>query len=149
LANTPGLRLRRHVRFGVSYASLLTGLAGARFYLMQLLRRAQPGQWLEVESLVQRARQLNVLHSFWLLPPGVFLEHNGRSLAGDSPEHWSTAYRPFVEAVLAGPLHWQGLLDLAYQQDRLAAVRITELGALALYQRESFTPPVPAAAGPA
>ena len=149
LARVRGLTLKRHVRYGITYAQLLSTLETARFNLMQLLRRVPPGQWTDVDQLVTRARALNLLHAFWPLPPGIFLELAGQSLAVDSAENWRAFYRPFVEAVLSGPLHWQGFVDLAYRQERLAAVRITGLGSLVLYQSESYRPPTPAASGPA
>lgn len=141
LASTPGLVLKRQARYGVTYQALLGALESARFLLLQLLRRAPPGQWTDVEQLISRARVLNVLHALWPLPSGIFLEQAGRSLAADSVENWRLLYRPFVEAVLAGPLHWQGLVDLAYQKDKLAAVRINDLGALVLYQADTYSPP--------
>ena len=141
LASVPGLALKRQVRYGITYQSLLGSLETARFHLLQLLRRAPPGQWTDVDQLVNRARSLNVLHAFWPLPPGIFMELSKRSLAVDNAENWKLLYRPFVEALFTGPLHWQGLLDLGYQKDKLAAVRITDLGALVLYQSASYNPP--------
>lgn len=149
LAATPGLALKRQVRYGVTYAALLGSLATARFNLLQLLRRAPPGRWVEVDQLVTRARHLNVLRGFWPLPTGIYLEKDGRSLEADKPENWRAGYRPFAEALLAGPLHWQGFVDLAYRGGQLAAVRTTELGALALHQRDTFTYAPAAAGGPA
>jgi hypothetical protein len=128
---------------------VLTNLESARFHFLQLLRRAAAGQWIEVDQLVVRARALNLLHAFWPLPAGVYLEQAGRSLANDTAENWHAYYRPYAEALLAGPLHWQGLVDLAYRQDELAAVRLTELGAFALYQTDTFSPPPAEPAGAA
>ena len=149
LAAEPALTLKRQVRYGFNYPALLGVMQVARFFFLQLLRRAPAGQWTSVDQLVTRARALNLLHSTWPLPPGIYLEHNGRSLAADNAENWRAFYRPFVEALLAGPLHWLGLVDLGYRKDGLEAVRITDFGALALYQLESYQPPVLPSVGPA
>jgi hypothetical protein len=149
VAAVPGLALKRQVRYGLTYPAVLSAMQVARFYFLQLLRRAPAGQWTRLDQLVVRARALNVLHAFWPLPAGLYLELNGRSLAQDTAENWRAFYRPFIEALLAGPLHWLGLVDLGYRKGVLDAVRITDFGALALYQTQTYSPPVSAGTGPA
>ncbi len=146
-ARQPALRLRRQGLPGMTYAQLLAALSSARLYLIHHARRAPPGEWIDLDAFVARARTLNLLQAVWQMPPGVSLELNNRALNLANAEGWRSFYGPFVETVLTGPLHWMGLVDLGYRKDRLAAFRLTDLGAFMLYQRETYTAPPVTIAG--
>jgi len=136
-----GLQLKRQGLYGVNHAQLLGVLSGSRAFLMHQIRRAPVGQWVDLNAFVVRARALNLLHALWPMPPGLTLEREGRALNLANAQDWQVFYGPLVEATLAGPLHWQGVVDLAYRKDQLVAFRLTELGAFLLYQTGTYKAP--------
>lgn len=142
-----GLRLKRLGLYGVNHAQLLGVLSGSRAFLMHQIRRAPVGQWVDINALIVRARALNLLHALWPMPPGLTVEREGRALNLANAQNWQAFYEPLVEATLTGPLHWQGVVDLAYRKDQLVAFRLTELGAFLLYQTETYKAPPIAVAG--
>ena len=72
----------------------------------------------------------------------------GQPLDPERLNAWRDFFGGYVEAVLTGPLHWQGAVDLGYTPDRLAAFRLTELGAFLLFQQLELSAPPVAADGP-
>ena len=54
---------------------------------------------------------------------------------------WAKSFQPWFEALLTGPMHWQGAVDLGYDRGKLIGFRITDLGALLTLKTWSFTAP--------
>lgn len=150
-ARYPDLVLGHPARpmFNFGYNELLQLLSVARLMLIQLLRRAAAGEWFDLGLVVARAHTLNALNAFWPAPGALVLFKAGQHLNPANQDDWRQFYGPFLEAVLAGPLHWQGLVDLGYQGDRLAAFRLTELGGFVLLQSKTLSGPAVAQTGPA
>lgn len=127
--------------FNFGYTQLLQVLASARAALMKLLRRAPAGEWIALDTVVDRAYALNAQNGLWPAPGTVILFHQGQNLNAAHVTDWRRFYTPYLEAILAGPLHWQGLTDLGYDKDQLVAFRLTPLGAFVLLQRETLAAP--------
>ncbi len=127
---------RRSPRFDspVGYKQMLVLLADARRTLLYQVRRQPAGRWTDFGTFVERARLLpDVPLAFSGGVPWYF-ELNGRKLDLGKLEDWKAFYRLYAGAVLAGPLHWQGLVELAYQQKDLVAFCLTDFGAALLNQ---------------
>ncbi|MCC6190434.1 MAG: helicase-associated domain-containing protein [Anaerolineales bacterium] len=127
--------------FNFSYSQLLQVLASARAALIKLLRRAPAGEWIALDTVVDRAYALNAQNGLWPAPGTVILFHQGQNLNGAHETDWRRFYTPYLEAIVAGPLHWQGLIDLGYDKDQLVAFRLTTLGAFVLLQLETLAAP--------
>jgi hypothetical protein len=149
-ARRPGLLLAHPGNLHLSYSlpQLLADLKQSRVNLLHLLRRAPAGEWIDFTGLVVRTHGLNLQGAFWppQLPVAAYLE--GQPLEPQRIAPWRDFYGGFIEAVLNGPLHWQGLVDLGYARDRLAAFRLTELGAFLLRQQPELSVPAVAPDGP-
>ncbi|MEP7355684.1 MAG: hypothetical protein ABI847_00430, partial [Anaerolineales bacterium] len=140
---TPGLRLRRDVQLAYSLpASHLVGLThGMRANAMNLLARQPAGEWIDLSAFMAQAHALNAFGALWRLPHGLTLELNGRVLLAQPPSDWAKSFQLWFEALLTGPLHWQGAVDLGYDRDKLVGFRLTELGALLTLKTFIFTAP--------
>ncbi len=140
-----GLLLAHPGNLHVSYnlLSLLRDLAHFRSNLLMLLRRAPAGAWIDVAGLVERAFTLNPQGAFWFMQAPISAYLEGQPLDAARLPAWRDFYGAYVGAMLSGPLHWQGAVDLGYQHDMLAAFRLTELGAYVMFQQpELSAPPV-------
>ena len=148
-ARRPPIVLRRmgagHIS---SYSHLLAELAGARAGLVHQIRQAPPGVWSEVSALAARARALNSPQNmvFPISAAGWYPDWNKRRPNLTQARDWEAIYGPFVEAVLTGPMHWLGLVELAYSKEQLRAFRLSPLGAFVFRQTETYKlPPAPQA----
>jgi hypothetical protein len=147
----PDFAFRRSPRYSsvVSYKQVLAQLADSRKMLMYQVRRQPAGRWTDFETFLERARHLpNTISAFTTSAPWFF-ELNGHKLDLARLDDWKAFYGIFVEAVLNGPLRWQGLVEIAYQKKKPAAFRLTEFGAAMLlqsipYQFPSSGSPLPA-----
>lgn len=149
-ARRPGLLLAHPGNLGLNYTypHLLADLARVRALLMRLLRSAPAGAWVDVAGLVTRTHGLNLQGAFWSPQAPVAAYFEGQPLDPVRLTAWRDFFGAYLEAILTGPLHWQGLVDLGYARDRLAAFRLTELGAFVLFQQLEFTAPAVTTAGP-
>ena len=75
-------------------------------------------------------------------------EPDWRLAYGDAPlqpdkdtQDWDRAQGAFIRYVLSGPLHWLGLSDLRFENNRLSAVRLQGLSDL--FWDKSDSPPAP------
>jgi len=115
-----------------TYQSLLETLGGARHYLLLLLRRTPARQWTDFTTLVARAHALRLNPALWPLGPGCYAELDGRPADTGDAQNWRRVYGAFATAVLAGPLRWMGLFEVACEHEQPAAFRLTDLGAILL-----------------
>jgi hypothetical protein len=109
--------------------------AEARAFVLRLLGQLRPGEWRSLESILDQLWRLNPLFlrgrqaafsepAWWLERPG---EH--RPLRPRVHEEWQSGEGEYVRALLAGPLHWWGALDLGLDAaGTLGAVRLTSFG---------------------
>ena len=137
-------RLRRTLRgYDQGYAYMLTLLSAARSVLLWYIRRAPARQWVDFDAFVARARAFRQSPYFWPMTPNLtwHLELNGRVANAADAADWQATYGAFVETVLAGPLSWQGAVELAREGDRLVAFRITDFGARLMGQTSTFEAP--------
>ncbi len=117
---------------------MLSLLSACRRNLMYQIRRQPAGRWTDFEALLERARLLpNVYNAFASGAPWFF-ELKGRKLDLGKLDDWKAFYGLFAGAVLHGPLRWQGLVEVATLDKRLAAFRLTEYGAALLLQRSEY-----------
>lgn len=117
-----------------TYPSLLETLSGARHYLLLLLRRTPSRQWTDFATLVSRAHALRLNPALWPLGPGCYADLDGRPADAGDAQQWRAVYGAFATAVLAGPLRWMGLFEVASGHEQPAAFRMTDLGAFLLGQ---------------
>jgi hypothetical protein len=117
-------------------ATLAAENAAARRFVARLLASALPGTWLALEEFLDlvwwldpyflRGRELALGAPSWWLEDGT----SGRPLRADVHDEWLQADARYLLALLTGPFHWWGTVDLA--SDRAGqprAVRLTPLGA--------------------
>ncbi len=117
-------------------AALAAEVVGGRRFLLSVLRRAEPGIWYSLRSLLDLIWRLN---PFFLRgrqntfkTPAWWLERSDqpRPLRAGLREEWLQAEGNYIRAWLCGPLHWWGVLDLATDGSGVpVAVRLTTLGA--------------------
>ena len=113
-----------------------------RLAAMNFLPQRMPaGEWIDLAAFVAQAHALNAFGALWRLPHGLALEFNGRALLAQPLSDWAKSFQPWSEALLTGPLHWQGVVDLAYDRSKLVGFRVTELGALLTLKSWEFTAP--------
>ncbi len=125
-------------------ASLAAEVAGARDFTLRLLAAAGEGVWHRVDDLLNliwrtaplflRGRQSAYVTPAWWLCAA----DDPRPLRPTLRDEWEVSEGRYLVALLAGPPHWLGALDLAYAPDgRLFAVRVTALGAYLMGLRET------------
>jgi hypothetical protein len=100
-------------------AALADEAAAGRVWVTRLLGLATPGAWYRVDDLVElvwrvnpyflRGKQLAWRTPVWRLERVA----DGRPLRPDTREEWDMAEGAYLRALLAGPLHLWGALDLA------------------------------------
>ena len=120
-------------------AALADEAAAARGWVTRLLGLAAPGAWYRVDDLVEliwrvnpyflRGKQLAWRTPVWRLERVA----DGRPLRPIIREEWSAAEGAYLRALLAGPLHLWGALDLALAGSGAPRLfRLTPLGSALL-----------------
>jgi hypothetical protein len=111
--------------------------------LLVLLRRLPAGEWYSLDGLEKRV----VLFPFRSMLHGSvdfgYFEVDGRKLNLDRPDDSQVLISRLMECMLAGPLYWQGIVDLAWDRERLVGFCISPLGAVLLAQTIDFQMPRP------
>jgi hypothetical protein len=130
---------------------LRTDLVRFRNLVLRVLASVPDGQWIALSDLFHVMRRLwpRFDHSMWQdyiyrAPTATwFLVSAGDDQPLDA-DGWEEAQGRFVEAVLAGPLHWLGLVDLSL--DKRGGLAAFCLHGLAdLYWDRQETPEMPPA----
>jgi hypothetical protein len=133
-----------------NYTQLLAQLALARLGIVHQVRQAPPGVWSEVSALAARARGLNAQgYLFPTVTNDWYPDWNKRRPNLTQSRDWDAIYGPYVEAVLTGPLHWLGLVELAFSKEQLRGFRLSPLGAFVFRHTGSLTLPPAPVTGPA
>jgi len=118
-------------------------LVQARRRLLNALRDVPANRWISAERLLSRLQ---------LMSPRLLFANSDASSAkhgGSADAHAPHSNRlddieaAFVGAVLSGPVHWLGLVDITTVADRLLAVRINPSGAYALNMSTEEPPDEP------
>ncbi len=128
-------------------AALADEAAAARGWVTRLLGLATPGAWFLVDDFIElvwrvnpyflRGKQLAWRTPVWRLERVA----DGRPLRPTIREEWSAAEGAYLRALLAGPLHLWGALDLALNGSGAPRLlRLTPLGS-ALLARPSHGAP--------
>lgn len=133
------------VRRNVTYTTFkLADLNGewreGRLAVFRFLALLPENQWVSVKSLQKTIYEVipNLAH---------FLSHTGvwwlesirrKKQFGATLDDWLASYGRLVLAILAGPLHWLGAIDLGYLDNGLEAVRLTPAGSFMLGRREEL-----------
>ncbi len=134
---------RRAGQTHLNREGLIRQLAKARRVPLRLLSRLETGSWYSFDSLLASQRDLD---PNFLLPSQVKGSSNGAAWWWEEGESghpldpadessWLLIHRAYLSALWTGPLHWMGLVDLAYDDERLTAFRLTELGGYVLGHR--------------
>lgn len=137
LVDLAGPALR--VRFETSHpdfrpAAVGQEVAAARRFVTKLVRQAEPGAWYATDDLLAliwrahplflRGRQQTFASPAWWLERG-----NGRHpLRPLVREEWLAGEGVFVRSLLAGPLHYWGVVDIAWEENAPSAFRVTPWG---------------------
>ena len=126
-----------------NYNLFVHSLSVLRERLIMLIRRLPAGQWFGVRDLARAAS----LIPFYSLLRGLagfgYFEINARKLNTERLEDGQELLSRLIEGMLSGPLSWQGAVDLAWEKERLAGFRITNLGGALLAQPVDFEMPKP------
>lgn len=122
-----------------SVEALASEVAQARQAVVRLISLLSPGIWYDVDALVDllwRAHPLFLRgrQQTYTLPAWTFEQpREGRILRPGTRRDWEQAEGLFFRHLLAGPLAWFGILNLARQPGGPArAVRVTAFGATCL-----------------
>jgi hypothetical protein len=110
---------------------LMSELTTARLFLARVLAGAG-GQWIAWNDLARLIFELkpNLLNnrftrqSWWLAMTGG----NHKRYDPRNRNDWDKSVRHVLLAMLEGPLHWLGVVELGYERNTLAALRVTPLG---------------------
>ncbi|MCA9969775.1 MAG: helicase-associated domain-containing protein [Anaerolineales bacterium] len=151
LQRAPDLRLRRRVSYGMGPEHLALELHACRHVVLHVLSCLPDNQWIAVADLLPLLAalwpQLDGSLAYGGRGPGSwFVERDGRPLQVGNKRDWQAAQGAFVGYLLAGPLHWLGLVDLAVAEKGLVALRLH--GLADLYWDRVETPPFADAAVP-
>jgi hypothetical protein len=144
------------------HKAFLDGLGHARLRLARLLSRMPAGQWYEIDSV------LRVVHG---LQPGWNMEFTSRQTDPYSAriwqnantwantgrkradplkfEEWRQSYGQFYLAAMTGSLAWLGMLEIGWQDDRPAAVRLADFGEFLVGRRVDYPLPEAKTGSPA
>jgi hypothetical protein len=120
-------------------AALADEAAAARRWVSRLLGLAAPGAWYRIDDLIElvwrvnpyflRGKQLAWRAPVWRLERVA----DGRPLRPTIREEWDAAEGAYLRALLTGPLHLWGALDLALDGANAPRLfRLTPLGAALL-----------------
>jgi hypothetical protein len=147
LLHRDDLRLARRAYSGVSYPAFLNQRVFLRQILLRYLALLPEGIWAPVEPLLRTIHALGLDYSYPYVDQNVWMELGGKRVDPNDFSRWSQSYGRFYTAILGGPAHWLGLVDLAEEGERLSALRLTPYGSFLFGQRRSFEAPetVPAA----
>ena len=138
LAANPGLRLRRRLKFApvsyyydyerLSWSDLDEAVSDGRRFVARVLSLLPVGAWLTTESLLQLIWRIwpdLVYSGEGQAPKGDWwLEVDGRRVNSARFGDWARGPGAVVTALVAGPLHWLGLADLAGPADHPTAFRL-------------------------
>ncbi len=137
---TGSVRMRYdHTHEAFRPAALADEAAAARGWVTRLLGLAAPGAWYRVDDLIElvwrvnpyflRGKQLAWRSPVWRLERVA----DGHPLRPTVREEWEAAEGAYLRALLAGPLHLWGALDLALDGSGAARLfRLTPLGSALL-----------------
>jgi len=133
--------------YSSSHDTMLAELALARLGVVRQVRQAPAGAWSEVSTLAARARGLNFQGLVFPNSSNTWYpDWNRRRPNLTQARDWDAIYGPYVEAVLTGPLHWLGLVELGYNKEQLRGFRLTPLGAFVFRHADTYTlKPAPSA----
>lgn len=131
----PALRVRFETSHpGFRPAAVGQEVAAARRFVAKLVRQADPGAWYTTDDLLAliwrahplflRERQQTFASPAWWLERGNS-RHPLRPLIR---EEWLAGEGAFVRALLAGPLHYWGVVDIAWDENAPVAFRVTLWG---------------------
>jgi hypothetical protein len=126
-----------------NYGQFVKKIGAVRERLLVFLRRLPAGQWYSLAGLAKRASLFPFRSMLHGLVDFGFFEIDGRKLNLDRPDDSQALIARLLESMLAGPLYWQGAVDLAWEKDRLAGFRFTPLGGALLAQPVDFQMPRP------
>ncbi len=132
-----------------SYPQFVQKLSQLRERLLLLLRRLPAGTWYSLDGLSKRAAIFPLRAMLHRLVDFGYFEINGHKINLDRPDDIQQLIARLLEAMLVGPLSWQGSVDLAWEKDHLSGFRLTDLGGALLAQAVDFQMPKPAEGVPA
>ncbi len=126
-----------------SPAALASEVAEARSFLVRLVGRLPSGTWYAVDDLLDllwrmrpgflRGKQRTFEFPYWTFEDA----QTGRALRSSEESEWRLGEGTFVRHVLAGPLAWWGMVEVARRADgTLAAFRRTPFGQYLVCQSE-------------
>jgi hypothetical protein len=143
LLHQDNLRLARRAYSGVSYSAFLNQRVFLRQMLLRYLALIPEGIWAPVEPLLRTIHVLGLDYSYPYVDQNIWMELGGKRVDPKDFSRWSHSYGRFYMAILGGPAHWLGLVDLAEEGERLTAFRLTPYGSFLVGQRRSFEAPEP------
>lgn len=120
-------------------AAIATEALEARTFVLRLLEQTLAGAWYALDDLLDLIWRLNPLflraRQMTYATPAWWIESRAdrRPLRPLIAEEWHAGEGEYIRALLTGPLHWWGILDLA-RDDRhgIRAFRVTPYGAALL-----------------
>ena len=136
------LQLRRSLRFRLTPAQLKQALLAARRTVLRVLSLLPDDRWVRLSDLQPVLRA--VLRPFnsgsyaataYYYPGTPYVwqlrrKSTSKPLLFDNDADWLLSGWNFVLHVLAGPLHWLGLVDLCVEDGALTEIRLHGLGDL-------------------
>ncbi|MBI5877963.1 MAG: helicase-associated domain-containing protein [Chloroflexi bacterium] len=146
-AGTPLVLRRSGLDPTFDMPALTAEIGLGREFIARLLRSCPAGEWLAFDSLADIVRAWRADFFRHSTEPSTWWFADAKShrrLDATRQSDWQTAWRPALNAMLCGPLNWLGVVELGYAGDKLAAFRITPLGAWLVSRGRAGAPPATA-----
>lgn len=123
--------------------ALLSDIGLARQLVARVLTLLQPLTWYSWPSLAESVQSLRPDFLYTQTTPQQWFiteAHTNQIVSFHQTPQWHAAFRPILQAMLTGPLHWLGALELGYVDNEVVAFQITPLGLWLLGDQQSELP---------
>ncbi|MBX3000456.1 MAG: helicase-associated domain-containing protein [Caldilineaceae bacterium] len=135
LRQQPRLQMKRPWQMVYQFNQLTATILNRRKLVLNVLSMLPDNRWIKMTDLYRWLRALwpNMVTTRSVYGPasqdGWFLTWDGKQLSA-SEEDWMHGHGAFIRAMLTGPLHWLGVVDLSRRDGEVIALRLHGLADL-------------------
>jgi len=135
------LRLRRNLLYTDYKATdLYREWRAGRLAVLRFLSTLKENCWVSPDAFLAALFEINpnLLHTLSATSVWWLESLKTKKQFGTTFDDWRQSHGQFVLAALEGPLVWLGIVSLGYQDDRLEAFKLTDIGAFVLGRRSTL-----------